>query len=143
MDNRYTLTLVASLCFGILVLLWFAWSQFTSIQEENFRATIGKDLAEAVRTYDLLKVHTVTTKKHYEIYQAAIDQGTAEGRSKTWALWTITKEQECELVFLLRNQIATIERKVKDRSGRVVPEWIRLHRDWQMLKEHLRESEFY
>jgi len=83
------------------------------------------------------------TKKHYELYQAAIDRGNAEERDKTRTAWTISSEPECELEILLRKQVATVEKKVKDRSGRLLPEWIRLHRDWQMIKGHLQNSEFY
>jgi hypothetical protein len=143
MDKRATLTLIVSLCCGILVLLWFAWSQFTRAKEENFRAAILKDFSEAARTHDSLRAHAAETTKHYELYQAAIDRGNAEERDKTRTAWTISSEPECELEILLRKQVATIEKRVKDRSGRLLPEWIRLRRDWQMIKGHLQKSEFY
>jgi hypothetical protein len=141
MDKRATLTLIVSLCCGILVLLWIAWSQFTRAKEENYRAAIFKDLSEAARTHDSVTAQTVMTKINYKLYQAAIERGTAEEKATT--AWTQSSEEECELAVLLRKQVATIEKKVKDRSGRLLPEWIRLHRDWQMIEEHLRTSEFY
>ena len=143
MEKCATLILTISLSCGIWVLVWFAWSQFTRAKEENFRAAIFKDLSEATRTHDSLRAHAAETKKHYELYQAAIDRGNAEERDKTRTAWTVTSEQGCELEVLLRKQVATVEKKVKDRSGRLLPEWIRLHRDWQMIMEHLRNSEFY
>ena len=143
MEKRATLILIISLSCGIWVLVWFAWSQFTRAKEDNYRAAILKDLSEAARTHDSLRAHTAETTKHYELYQAAIDRGNAEERDKTRTAWTVTSEQGCELEALLRKQVATVEKKVKDRSGRLLPEWIRLHRDWQMIKEHLRNSEFY
>jgi hypothetical protein len=111
MDKRATLTLVISLCCGILVLLWFAWSQITRTREENFRAAVLKDLGEATRTYDSLSAQTATTKKHYELYQAAIGCGTVEDREKSRRVWAIGSEQQCELEVLLRRQVATIEKK--------------------------------
>ena len=143
MDKRVTLTLIISLCCGILVLYWFMWLEFTRVKEENFRVAVLKDLSEAARTHDSLRAHAAVTKKHYELYQAAIDRGNAEERDKTRTAWTISSEPECELEILLRKQVATVEKKVKDRSGRLLPEWIRLHRDWQMIKGHLQNSEFY
>ena len=97
MEKRTTLLLIISLSCGILVLVWFAWSQFTRAKEDNYRAAILKDLSEAARTYDSLRAHAAVTKKHYELYQAAIDLGNAEERAKTRTAWTISSEQECEL----------------------------------------------
>jgi hypothetical protein len=82
-------------------------------------------------------------KKHYDLYQAAIDRGNTEERDKTRMAGIVNSEQGCELEVLLRKQVGTIEKRVKDRSGRLLPEWIRPHRDWQMIKGHLRKSEFY
>lgn len=143
MDKRATLTLIISLSCGICVLGWFAWSQFTRAKEDNFRTAILKDLSEAATTHESLRAHTAETKKHYELYQSAIDLGNAEERTKTRTAWTISSEPECELEVLLRLQVATIEQKVKDRSGRVLPEWLRQHHGWQTLQEHLRKSEFF
>ena len=143
MEKRTTLLFIISVSCGIWVLVWFSWSQFTRAKEANYRAAIFKDLSEAARTHDSLMAHAAVTKKHYELYQAAIDRGNAEERAKTRTAWTISSEPECELEVLLRKQVATVEKKVKDRSGRVLPEWIRLHRDWQTLQEHLRKSEFF
>jgi hypothetical protein len=143
MEKRATLILIISLSCGIWVLVWFAWSQFTTVKEDNFRAAILKDLSEAARTQDSLRAHTAETKKHYELYQAAIDRGNAEEKDKTRTAWTETSEQGCELEVLLRLQVATIEQKVKDRSGRVLPEWLRQHHGWQTLQEHLRKSECF
>jgi hypothetical protein len=143
MEKRNTLLLIISLCFGILVLYWFSWSQFTRAKEEKFRAAILKDLSEAATTHESLRAHAAVTKKHYELYQAAIDRRNAEESDKTRTAWTVSSEQGCELEVLLRKQVATIEKNVKDRSGRLLPEWIRLHHDWQTLQEHLRKSEFF
>jgi hypothetical protein len=143
MDKRTTLPLIISLSFGILVLLWFAWSQFTTVKEENFRAAILKDLSKAVRTHDSVRAQTAVTKMNYELYQAAINRRTAEESEKATTAWTHSSEEECELEVLLRKQVATTKKRIRDRSGRLLPEWIRLHRDWQMIEEHLRTSDFY
>jgi hypothetical protein len=143
MEKHTRLLLILNVSWAILVLVWFAWSQFTRAKEENYRAAILKDLSEAARTHDSLRAHAAETKKHYELYQAAIDRGNAEERAKTGTAWTISSEPECELEILLRKQVATVAKKVKDRSGRVLPEWLRQHHGWQTLQEHLRTSEFY
>ena len=143
MEKRNRLLLILNVSWAILVLVWFAWSQLTRAKEENYRAAILKDLSEAARTHDSLRAQAAVTKKHYELYQAAIDRGNAEERAKTRTAWAISSEPECELEVLLRKQVATLEKNVKDRSGRLLPEWIRLHHDWQTLQEHLRKSEFF
>jgi len=82
-------------------------------------------------------------KKHYELYRAAIARGTAEDREKTRTAWTQSSEDICDLEVLLRKQVATLEKKIKERSGRSLPEWIGLDRDWQLIEDHLRNSEFF
>lgn len=143
MEKRATLILIISVSCGIWVLVWFAWSQFTRAKEENYRAAIFKDLSEAARTYDSLRAQTEATKKGYDLYQAATQHGIVEEQNKTLTAWSNSSEQECELEVLLRKQVTRIKQKVKDPSGRALPEWLRKHHGWQTLEEHLEKSEFF
>jgi hypothetical protein len=142
-DQLTLILVIASGCL-ILTVLWVAALRFTSDQEENFRAAISQDLADAKATYELLRAQISSTNKKYEAYRTTMGNSSDEERNSAHRAWTDSKEHECELEVMLRKQVAAIAAKAKERSERIVlPEWLREDSGWQGLQKHILNSKFY